>query len=397
MVDPARRSRLREARALRERKDWEALAALAAELPAELDGDSAALADEVAFALGQLRRFDAGIELLERAWRVEGTYRRASALAYLHYSASMELRVPARARERGAGLQPARERHREGFRAWIAEALRLGGGSVKDLYRLGIFEAQVESLHDKVALRAFLAALRAYSNLDDATRERRHDLRKYFVRSLYAGARSALRLGQVKLARKLCFSCIREDGERDHVERVHKLGLAAKICVTSGELDAAERAVRQALDAPGPPRREHLHLLMAEILRRRGQLDAAVAWIDRSVRPHHRSAAAWRALGDLHVERADDAAAERAFRSCLERDRLGRHLTLVRIGDLARRRGDLRAATTAYQKALQFRRRRYSSDDPVALARLAELAELGAGPGLARATPGATSDESEVA
>ena len=65
-----------------------------------------------------------------------------------------------------------------------------------------MFHAQIESCKDVPALRAFLGAVERYQALSATERERRHDLRKYYVRSLYAGARSALRLGPHPLARQ---------------------------------------------------------------------------------------------------------------------------------------------------------------------------------------------------
>jgi tetratricopeptide (TPR) repeat protein len=255
----------------------------------------------------------------------------------------------------------------------MGEALREAPGSIKDLYRLGVFEAQLESRHDKVALRVFLRALEAHRLLEPAERERRHDLRKYVARCLYAAARSALRLGQVALARRLSFACVRDDEGRDHVEPVHKLGLAAKVCLVGGELDLAERAARKALDSRGPPRRDHLFGLLAEIAAKRGDLDGALGWIDGHVRPERRTPALWRQVGDIREARGELDRAEAAWRTSLSRDRAGKHLTLVRIARLERGRGRLREAERACHDALEFRRRKYLSEDPAALEVLGEI------------------------
>lgn len=201
------------------------------------------------------------------------------------------------------------------------------------------------------------------------------------MRALYAGARSALRLGETKLARAMAFGCIREDERRDHVAPIFKLGLAAKVCLRCGELDHAERAARKALDAKGPPRRDHLFGLLATVAEKRGDLDAAVAWIEGKVRPERRSAAMWRQLGDLRIARGELDLAEAAFRTSLGRDRGGRHLTLVRIARLERSRGKLDRAAQACRDALSFRRKKYLSEDPAALEELAAiLTQMGHAP-----------------
>lgn len=375
------------------RNDWQAAAAQARKLPELLEGPWLEAADGAAFALGQLHRHAEAIALLERVWAVAPNARCAGSLAYLHYSAAMDLRAPQprRRRDRASEGEPPpldREQLRRGFRRWIAEALRLEPGSPKQLYRLGVFEAQVESRHDKVALRAFLAAIEAYRGLEPERRRRRHDLAKYCARALYAGARSALRLGQLDLARRLVFDCIRTDKERGHVEPLYKFGLAAKICLAKGEPDAAERAARLALDAEGPPRRDYLHALVAEALGARGQIPAALDWLDSHVRPERRSPVLWRKIGDLRREQGELSSAEHAYQVALQRDRMGRHLTFRRLAELAEQQGSLGQARHFYERALEFRRRQYSSDDAEALAALERLGAAGAsvGPGIAKAS-----------
>ena len=178
----------------------------------------------------------------------------------------------------------------------------------------------------------------------------------------------------MRLARRLVFDCIRVDKERNHVEPLFKLGLAAKICEATGEHEAAERAVRLALDADGPRRRDHLHALMATVLGAEGKPDAALGWLDQHVRPEKRSAALWRQVGDLRRAAGNLEGAEHAYQTALQRDRMGRHLTFARLGELAERRGALGQARHFFERALEFRRRQYSSDDPVALEALARLA-----------------------
>ncbi len=353
---------------LKRTSDWQTIERGAAHLPMPLSREWLPAADTLVFALGQLGEVDRALRLGEAAWELEATHGRASALAYLCYSALFTLAVP----RRGRGPAPAagREAYRKGFRRWIAEALKFDPASIKDLYRLGIFEAQLESAHDKVALRAFGKAIEAHRAMDPEERDRRKDLRSYLVRALYAGARSALRLGDTRTARALAFGCLREDGERHHVCQVFKLGLAARVCLETGELDHAERAARKALDAKGPPERDHLFALLARIAAARGELDAAVTWIEAHVRPERRSSAAWRQLGDLRVQRGELELAEAAFRAALARDKGGRHLTLVRIARLERSRGKLDRAERACRDALDFRRRRYLSEDAAALAEL---------------------------
>jgi tetratricopeptide (TPR) repeat protein len=359
-----------EVLALKKRNAWEEIAARAAHVPEGFDAGWAPVADEIAFAFGQLHRTDEGVRLLERAFSLEPTHRRASGLAYLYYDALLGARRP----KKGTP-QRDREADRKAFERWVAEALKMRPGSVKDLYRLGEYEAQIQSRRDAAALRAFQAAVRAFQELPPEQRSARHHWFKPYVRSLYCGARSAFRLGRFREAQRLVFACIREDKETDHLEPVHKLYLAARTCMELGQHDHAERGFRLALDAPGMPRRDWLYSALAELCRRTGRLDEAAGWIERHVPVQRRDASQWRLLGDIRRAAQNAEGALAAYKSALGRDRGGRHLTLVRIGEIHREAGRLREARRAFEEAAEFRRRRYLTEDHAALQGLAAVLE----------------------
>jgi len=370
---PDVRELLETARALMAKAAWDELAGLGARLPQTLDRHWLSFADSVSFALGQLHRTDEAAALLERAWAVEPTHRRASSLAWLYYSALMRQKRPPR---RDEPREPRdREADRRAFTRWIREALSFDPRSVKDLYRLGIYESQIESRRDAAALRAFLRAIRAYRALPLEVRRCRHDLRKPYIRALYGAARSSLRLGRAGDARGFIYICIREDRETHHVEPLHKLFLAGKACTESKRWDEAERAFRLALDAKGPPARDFVYGGLAKLELLRGRLDDARAWVENHVPPPRRSAVLWRLLGDIHARAGRVEEARSAWNNALLKDRGGRHLTLVRLAQLDLAAGRLKDAERQFEKALEFRRRHYVSDDPPALRGLLQAAE----------------------
>lgn len=361
---------LARAQSLFQHNEWEDLAALGNDLPMPLDGKWLEVADAVAFAFGKLRQWKVAIGLLQHAFEIEPTWRRASSLAYVYYDASLALVAP-----RGPKPDEDKETLRNGFRRWIGEALRFRPDSIKDLYRLGVFEAQVESRHDRPALRAFLRAIELFREMPAAERERRGDLRKTCTKALYAAARSAMRLRETRLARKLIFACIREDEGVDHVDPVHKLHLASRVCLANRELDHAERAARLALDAKGPPHRDYLFGLLSDIALENGDPRSACTWIEDHVPEHRRQAPLWRKLGDARRNAGDRDGACRAWESALMRDRCGRHLTLVRLGRAHLEAGALGKAEDAFRKAAQFRASRYMREDEEALKGLLQVLE----------------------
>ncbi|RMH42621.1 MAG: hypothetical protein D6689_07595 [Deltaproteobacteria bacterium] len=358
---------LEQVRDLTKHNRWQQLASLRSHLSTPLRAEELEIADGVAFALGQLGDADGAANLLAAACAIDLTHRRASALAYVHYNALFACARARPGKGRGAQLAADRERHRQAFLRWTRAALDLQPDSIKDLYRLGVFEAQLGNRRDRPALRAFERAIDAYRRLDDATRERRGDLRKYYAKALYAAARSALRLGQVDRARKHAFACLRADDGHDHVEPVHKLYLAGKICAAAGEHDHAERALRKALDAAGKRKPDYLYGALAAACFALGRLDDAHAWIDRNVPPPRRRPDMWRLLGDIAHRRGDVDAALAAYEHALRGDRAGRHLTLHRIGDIHLAAGRLAKADSAYRRAAEFRRKRFASEDVRAL------------------------------
>jgi Tfp pilus assembly protein PilF len=353
---------------------WDAIAEVVSELSDGLPVEWLPIVDEVAFALGQLRRWGEAIALLECAYKLEPTHRRASSLAYLHYDALMNAREKP---EKGKPERPPRDREadRRGFERWIQEALRLRPNAVKDLYRLGVYESQIQTCRDKAALRAFQAAVAAYRALSPEERSAHHHWFKPYVKSLYCGARSAMRLGRAREAQKLIFDCIREDKATDHTDPLYKFFLAGRVCMELGQLDHAERAFRLALDAAGTLRRDFVFGGLALVALRQNRLDDAAGWIERHVPAHRRAPYLWRLLGDIRRAAGDREGARAAYQNALQHDRAGRHLTYNRLGDLEREAGRLREARAAYEKAAEFRQRRYLSEDREALHGLEAILE----------------------
>ncbi|MFO7181317.1 MAG: hypothetical protein DIU78_021625 [Pseudomonadota bacterium] len=349
-------------------KNWELLAELATSLPERIDSAWLATADKCAFGLSQLGRYEEAETIQLRAWEVEETHRRASALAYFAYAALLRHK---NRKPRLADPEAARKK----FEHWIAKALELDPRSITDHYRLGVYHASVRRGRDVPALASFRTVLRLFSELPAADRAPTSRYFKRYVQSLYGAGRSALRLGRLDEARRYAFQCIRVDRERQHVAEVFKLFLAAQILVAQGHLDDAERGLRLALEAPHEGDRDFVYGLLAKIALARSQPEDAAAWIELNVRPHLRKPYLWRLLGEAEDARGRHERALRMYKSALLKDRTGRHRTLLLQGRLLERLGRTREARRAYEQAADFRRRRYLKEDGEALRALAELCE----------------------
>jgi tetratricopeptide (TPR) repeat protein len=369
----------REAERLLSAKRWPELSSLAAALPRPLSLEALSACDTIAFGLTQEKRFRDAFALYEEAFALSPTYRRASALAYVAYASLFaEARPP-----KGASPLP-REDAKRAFRAYVGRALELRPGSIKDLYRLGIFEAQIESAHDERALCAFAAAVTAFETLGPAEQARRGDLRKAYHRALYAAARSALRRKKPLLARRLVLRCVRSDEHTHDVAPLFALSLAGKVLLVTGELDAAERAFRCAERAKGPRERDFVYLGLARVAKARGDLDAARSFIEKNVRPERRTPPLWRELGAIYLAQGALEPAEKALENALRNDREARHVTLLLLGRVREQKGDLKAAERSYREALELRAKRHHVDDERALEGLARVLDARGREGEAR-------------
>jgi tetratricopeptide (TPR) repeat protein len=365
---PAPAELRRRADELRRDKNWEALAGLARQLPAGWGLEWLAPADAAAFALAHLGRLVEARDLLLQAWEIEPEHRRASALAYVHYDALL------RHKNRRPRLDDP-EPWRKGFERWITEALRLRTDSLVDRYRLGVYHASIQSRKDALALRAFREVITLFQRLPERARSPQSRFFKVYVRTLYAAARSAFRLGRLVEARRAIFRCIRLDAGRHHQEPVFKLFLAGKILAAEKRYDDAERALRLAIEAPHQGQRDFVFALLAEIALEQGRCDDAAQWIELNVRPHHRKPYVWRLLGDCEARRGRSDRALKLYKTSLLKDHGGRHKTLLRIGRIHEEAGRLREARRAYEQAADFRRRRHLVEDGRALEALARVCE----------------------
>ena len=367
---------------LEQENDWESITSFTETIPRPLTPEWIRVADAVAFALGQLDETDRAAALEGAAFGLAPTRRRAGCLAYLYYDALL-----GRKSNRGKDTRDG-EADRIAFRQWISEALRLEPGSIKDLYRLGVYEAQVEQRHDRAALRAFLSAIASWRDLPPNVRAHRGDLHKYFVKTLYAGARSALRLVELGWARQLIFECLRENEKRAHVAPLHALFLAGKVCFALARIDDAkttdhrvdwashaERAFRKALDADGPPRRDFIFTALANLALWRGLHDDAERWIEDHLPPHRRRPHEWRLTAEVRRAQGRPQEALLALQNSLKKDRLGRHLSLTTMGEIQLELGKAKEAERSFRKAQDFRRKKYLSDHRAALSGLVEALE----------------------
>ena len=359
---------VREAAACKKREDWEALGKLADEIPEVPTPSWLDALDSIAFGLGKLGHWEQARRVAEAAFALEPTAWRASAIAYFHYDALFA--------HKGRQVRlDEPEVWRRGFEGWTGEALRLNPESIVDWYRLGQYYASILSAKDVKALECFRGVFRLWRRISEGEQNSSNRNFKNYIRSLYGAARSAYRLKRYDEARGWIFDCIRQDRERNHMDSVFKYFAAGRVLAAQGSLVDAERALRLALEGKYNGDRDFVYGLLAEVALRQGRIGDAVDWIAGNVRPHRRKSYLWRLLGEAEEKRGNTREALAHYRSSLLKDRMGRHKTLLKMGQIHEGRGDFVQARRSYDEASSFRAKKFQREDGDALQALARLCE----------------------
>lgn len=332
---------------------WDDLIRAADGVPVDATGPRGRFFDAVCFALSQRKRLPEALALSRQLQAAPNRMRNVS-LAYVIYQALQARRdLPGEPRE-------ALKRE---FLAVSGRILTDDPGHVTSLYRLATFFAEIESARDKKALELYQRAIRVYEAMDPLVRQQRHTFFKPYVKSLYGAARSALRLRQFALGERFIGRCLRVDAESHHVAPVFKLYLAASLLLAQGQAARAEKGLRLALAAEGPPDRAFVHDRLARALAAQHDVDGALAWLDRHVPVHRRPAWIWTHAGDLELARGHRPAAKSAWEAALRGDKTSKHLVLRRLGELALDDGKLPEARRRFEEALAWLRKRHQAVD----------------------------------
>ncbi|MCK5690829.1 tetratricopeptide repeat protein [Myxococcota bacterium] len=354
---------------LAKKREWHLVAALLKYLPSPLTLEWIGASDEIAFCLPRVQRWDDAASIYEQNHKLDPTWRRASALAYIYYDA-----LWAQKNDRKNIIKRKRQEDQDNFERWINKALEHWPESVKDLYRLGQYESQIANEHDKQALQAFAQAIHYHEQKNGSDPTGKGYLDKTYVKALYGAARSAFRLRRYDDARSFIFRCIRVDKKSDYQEPLYKFFLAGKVCSAKEMDEDALRALRIAADKGGRKQHDFVYAELAKIELRRKNYQEALSWVENNIKAHQRKSYVWRVLGEVHLGQEDYKRAISAFENGLKKDRAGRHLTLCSKGLAELALGQLKAAKRSFQDSVEFKKKHYMNAHKPSLERLFEIA-----------------------
>ena len=281
--------------------------------------------EKVAFALGQLKRFDEAIAELEACIRREPeNFHAHSSLAYTAYNSlyaakNREILLSGHVRAERVKLA-----HRH-FQA--AQALRPDG--VTCFYREGMLWRQIEG-KDERALPLFQRAVANWERLSGEEREKRHQERKNYVKALYQLAGTLAAAGRPQTALPILKRCLAEDDQSGHLSLVFKYFALGKVNYLLNRFGEARDALLFALRCKTEGPVDFVHEMLGRTLLGLGDAAKALEAVRAVPERHRRPYVRWTEAEVLcALNRLPEA--KQVLSRALERDSRSRHKTLIRL------------------------------------------------------------------
>jgi len=337
--------------------------------------------EKMAFAMGQLGRFDDAIAQLKICVEREpDNFYPHSALAYNAYNslfASNNREVFLRGNPRQARIALA---HRH-----FAEAQRLRPDGVTNFYRQGMLRHKIED-KPREALPLFERAAANWEALDKEAQTARQQERKNYIKALYQAAGIQLARGDCRKASRILKRCLAEDEQSDYISRLHKYFALGKIEYHANRLEAAKSALLFAQRCRGRQPIDFVFELLARVYLGLNNPEKALAAIEQVPVSQRRPYVRW-TEADVLCALARYDQAKSALDTCNQRDRRSRHKGLIRLCRISYLLGDDRQAMAHAREADRFFREKWLNPCADALFWLAVSAlrasEIGAARGAA--------------
>jgi len=312
--------------------------------------------EKVAFALGQLQRFDEAIAELEICIKrePENFYTRSS-LGYTAYNSLFALK------NREIMLTPQVKAQRIALaHANFVKAQQLKPDTVTCFYRQGMLFTQIENKPDP-AIPLFSKACLNWEKLTPDQRLERHQEKKNYIKSLYRLASLILEKGDTKGALARITTCIEEDGRRNYLAPSFKYFALGKVYFQLGSYEKAKDALVFAMKSStsGQPDQFVVELLGRTLLAL-GDSEKALELLktvsEKMKRPYFR----W-TESDVFCSLHRFKEAEQTLRVAVERDMMSKHKTLIRLVKIHYMQRNFGQAEKAAAQAVQFFRQQWNN------------------------------------
>lgn len=318
-------------------------------------GSDLSIREKVAFALGQVKRFDEAVKELETciAREPENFYTRSS-LAYTAYSSLFALK------NREIMMTPQIKAQRIALaHANFEKAHKLKPDNITCFYREGMLFSKIENKPEP-AIPLFSKACLNWENLTQDQRVERHQEKKNYIKSLYRLASLILEKGDAKGALARLTKCIQEDDKRDHIALSFKYFALGKVYFHLGDNAKAKDALVFAMKSSKSGQSDDFIVeLLAKTLLALENPQKALELIqtvpEKMRRPYFRWTEA-----DILCSLNRFKEAEKALVSAVERDVFAKHKTLIRLAKLYYLQRNFQQAEQAAAGSVQFFRQQWS-------------------------------------
>ena len=304
---------------------------------------------KVAFALGQVGRFDPAIKELTVCVTAEPDHFMAcTSLAYTAYNslwAGKNKKMFLAGKAKADRVALAHE--------YFQRAQKLRPDTVTNFYREGMLFSQIEN-KPKPGLERFEKACTNWEGLSEQEKEQRHQEKKNYIKSLYRSASLLLSAGDSGKALERITLCLKQDELTNHISLAFKYFALGKVHFHLDRFDEARNALLFALQSSGKGRpNDFINELLARTFLALGQTDKALDTIgqvpEKFRRPYYR----WTEADVLCSTGRFDTAVQILART-VEKDSRSRHVGLIRLAKIEYRLEHFDAAAAHAARACEF-------------------------------------------
>ena len=327
-------------------------------IPELLDhGMAQRVREKVAFALGQVKRFDEAIACLQTCVEAnpENFYIRSS-LAYTAYNslyAAKNREIMLTGGLRAERIQLAHEN--------FEKACDIRPDEVTCFYRTGMLYKQIENKVEQAG-PMFEKAVHNWEQLSPEDREKRHQQRKNYVKALYQMASCRLEAGDHGRALALIQKCLSEDEKSGHLSLVFKYFALGKIHFNAGSFPEARDALLFAVKSGKAGRQpiDFVYELLARNYLAMEYPERALEFIHMVPEKARRPYVRW-TEADAHCALEQYNQARQVLQKSLERDNRSRHKSLIKLARLEYGLANFEQAGKRAEQADQFFREKWGN------------------------------------
>jgi tetratricopeptide (TPR) repeat protein len=312
---------------------------------------------ELAFALGQLKRFDLAIQEFENCLKVDpDNFHCHAGLGFTLYNSlfaakNKKILLPYKVKK-----EHIRKAHEHFKRAQELQPER-----VTNFYREGMLFKNIQDKPDK-ALPLFGKAVSNWEKYDEEKKKIRHQEYKNYVKSLYNLATCQLKLGQKTKALKNIQKCIHEDEGKEYVKPEHKYFALGKIQFQLKNFQEAKDALKFAATFISPAEGDYVLELLARVMLRQGEKNRALDSIQKIPEKRRRPFVRW-TEADILVSLGNMEKAKSILLRSADKDRRSRHKSFIRLSKIAFLENDYKQTVLYADKGNQFHIETYSTPD----------------------------------